>query len=1311
MSNRRTGQGHPTVGGDNGAGTGGGGGTGDITDVIAGDAGIAITNGGGPIVTVGQRIAAEWQFGRIYAVDGVNGNDANLGYADMAAATAGAYQTACAAAGAVAKRTVAGLAAIFPRVGNGRFVEVIFAAGTYAGSTSEFLNGTTGYQVGCPIVRGTATNASASAIAFAGTTNDLIFAGGVTGAGLHAAGYTNLTPFAAPDAEVIPGSLVGGGAVVFGAEPALPYGIRLRFSNATTTAAIRNQARQVCEVDSATNKLFFQTILPATPVNGDVFYLEQPGVRFVAEDNLNTNTGGGAQYGSGATFVGIGWDDNVFVESGDFKLVFCQANLFFHESEDRLIVAQDFEHPFQGTITVGGGLRTEDECLLQYGAYDLRGLSVGTQLTVAATGTDIRWDAGCGARNLVIDSCSGDKVNANQPNFGFSSSAGGGIQGVPHTFGGVLGGAWHIENSEVVLSVARINNAGIFPAIQVEGKCTVQFIGNTQGSTNNTTVGLDLTLASNSDIIVQNGAVLTKPTVTGTLGDIRYAGDPIDTWASLDQEDAWDIAGNHVSQNFDTGGGGGTPQTHRVDNSAVVGDNGTGATLPAFSVVRTLPGGSSLALAQATPATVNASAGVYGVLRNSTLHLGKGLVGGFSGAKVVEFDAVPTVGAIAYLSNTVAGKATTAPTGVLVPLGVVIGIRTGNFGIVRMGLGSSSSDTSGANWPIANKRIYAVDFVNGLDTNAGFADAAGTSAANYAAACAAAGAVAKKTFAGLAAIFPRVGNGRLVEIVIRNGGVNTAQAYVGGLDLFLGGATGWGAQPVVRATGTNTNAGSVAFAGDNAEFDYAGGITVPGLNVPGYNPTGAATTTSLPCLQVGGAAPAFPAEPAAPLGWRIRFDINTTTAALRGQCRQIAQVATATLTPQTAFSAVPAATDVFYVEQAGVTCDATTLSAGIGPSLLTRGQIIIGIRLTGALILSDVRARFIFSGATAISSTGGTATITVGQNVTHDILGARTIGGGLVIAGNATMQGNTGMSVFAGFVVTGTLNISYFSNIRWGAGSYAGVFNLLEVALPVGPSANVIASVGGLAVTLAQPRIGAGGLLLAGASTTIGGCSIQGAGANAAIRLQGRCVVAFQDNPCTGTTGNNDVGLDLTNARGSLVLITITPTVTGALGDVRLAGGQIVTWAQAIATGIVDSAGNRVLGTAAVPAQTPTKFSGTILGGAGATVSYLADKGIGLAANDAVALRYPTSCRLATRLRVTSVTNTAANAVTCTLYKNGVATAMTVSIPAGSAANTKFSDLVHPILFVDGDDFDLRLDDAADVGAIVNVTALVEWAV
>lgn len=611
-----------------------------------------------------------------------------------------------------------------------------------------------------------------------------------------------------------------------------------------------------------------------------------------------------------------------------------------------------------------------------------------------------------------------------------------------------------------------------------------------------------------------------------------------------------------------------------------------------------------------------------------------------------------------------------------------------------------------ADWTIGRCRVYAVDFVNGNDGNAGFADPASTSAGDYAIACALAGTRAKKTLAGLAAIFPRSGAGRKVEVVIANGGVNTEQSYADDLGIILSSSLGFADTcPSVRATGTNTTASAVAFDGSQNDVIYQGGITVPGLNVAGYNPNGA-TTTSLPCLKVGGAAPALPAEPAAPLGWRVRFDAATATATLRNQCRQIAAVTGGTtIVPQTAFGAAPGNTDVFYIEQAGVAIAAASTLSGAGstnPGFATAQ--LTGVRFNSSVQINNAGLLIGFCGSALCFSNAGN-NITITQNILHVVYGPLIIGGGMR-ATQVTIAGVGGWACAGLISATADFTTVFAGQLTVGNGCYLGT-RLLMKSFPGGPGTNSnTAPFFGNTVTQAPAR--AKRLSIASSNGTIGGCVLEPSGANPAISVQGRCVLAFSQGVCSGTTGNNDVGLDLTLSFGSLIVIQATPTVTGALGDVRLAGGQIITWAQAIATGITDSQGNRIVGPAGTVPLGALKFSGTLLGGAGATLTYLVDAGLGLAANLVVRPTYPTSLRLFTRLRVTPVTNTAVNAVTATLYKNGVATAMTVNIPAGTTA--KVVDSAHPILFADGDDFDLRLDDgAADVGAVVNVSALLEY--
>lgn len=629
-----------------------------------------------------------------------------------------------------------------------------------------------------------------------------------------------------------------------------------------------------------------------------------------------------------------------------------------------------------------------------------------------------------------------------------------------------------------------------------------------------------------------------------------------------------------------------------------------------------------------------------------------------------------------------------------------------------------------ADWSIANIRVYTVDFVNGLDTNIGFVDAAGTSAAQYAAACVAAGVVAKKTFSGLAAIFPRFGAGRLVEIIIANAGVNTAQAYADNLQSFLNDISGY-LNWCVRATGTNTTAGCLAFDGTAADLIYQGGITVTGLNVAGYNPAGA-STTSLPCVKVGGAAAALPAEPAAPLGWRVRFDALTTTVGLRNQCRQIAQVVGDTITPQSAFTNAPVNTDVFYIEQPGVTCNASSIVMGLSGvralgSTITAG--ISGILITGTLNLGYSICALAFCGCAGTVQTDGFNQILISQFLFHPVLSTITVGGGFRSGGRADYNNVSGgfLNLLGMVSSSGGGSISNSSLSNWQVGCYAaGIFSIIRNVQGAGIKlSDLPASIGTSAASNARPRI-VGQLRVIGGNTTLGNVDISGAGAVAAIEIRGCCILGLGDGLISGSVGNTDVGLNLTLSRNSFILVGPTlPTLTGTLGDVRLAGGQIVTWAQLFATGLVDQSGNRFISAAnfstgdAIGPFGSMLFTGALFGGAGAVTAGMADGPPSLIVANEGPVRYAISLRLIIRMRVivlTTGTNTIAN--TLTLYKNGIATGLFIVIPAGSVIGTKFAVANAPVLFADGDDLSLVLSNAgADAGNLIKIGATLEYTV
>jgi len=644
-----------------------------------------------------------------------------------------------------------------------------------------------------------------------------------------------------------------------------------------------------------------------------------------------------------------------------------------------------------------------------------------------------------------------------------------------------------------------------------------------------------------------------------------------------------------------------------------------------------------------------------------------------------------------------------------------------NSGLAATSVGgvTSLSQVIAAEWPVANARVYAIDGTLGSDINKGFADPVTASAPDFAIATQQAGLVAKATFAGLAAIFPRDGSGHRAVIVIKTG------TYVNGLDAFLAGCHGYSdGFPLVRGTGTNATAASVAFDGSVGDGIFVGAVTATGMNATGYNPTAAATLTSLPATKVGGGSPAYAGGLAVPLGWRIRFDTATTTVALRNHAYSVAEVPNATtLVPAQPFDGVPVATDVFYLEMAGVNCakfvlDGNNNAAPIQSPSNPKGSQIVGINCLGANVdITGGLQSFTFCGA---------GTFTVGSEISScapisfhsaffyvDPFGNIITGGGFRSEGNCSM-GSANYNGLTCFVCAGaTLQFNSITALQYQDGCAA---NALVLGNSYCSTANsILNSTGGptfgVVTPLVQPPIIRGHLVINGSSAQIRSIDIQSSGATPAIQVRGAGVLVFTST-VTGSAGNNDVGLDLTLARGAMISVFTTPTITGALGDVRLADGSITSWAQLSRTGIVDTSGNRIYFQNNANPVGKIQFTGVIFGAPGATLSYCSNAGFTtIVANEVTAFRRPTSLRFIQRLRVNVVVDTSVNPVTVTLYRNGIPAipAMSVNIPAATPANTKFVASAV-VLFTDVDDLDLRMDDGvADPGGIVRISAALEY--
>lgn len=630
-----------------------------------------------------------------------------------------------------------------------------------------------------------------------------------------------------------------------------------------------------------------------------------------------------------------------------------------------------------------------------------------------------------------------------------------------------------------------------------------------------------------------------------------------------------------------------------------------------------------------------------------------------------------------------------------------------------------------AEWTLgaATRRIYLVDGVNGSDANVGFLDG-GSSVFPISAGTITA--TAKKTIEALAAIFPRVGNGRTAEIIIAAG------TYTGSLGALLSGINGYAFNyPIIRGTATNATAGVTAFDGTAADNTFLGAVTVTGMNTAGYHPTGVPTTQVIPCLTLGGADPAFPAEPAAPLGWRIRFDSATTTAALRNICRMVSIVAegggVGTLTTATTLPAVPVAGDTFYLEQAGVVLPGGVLTGCVGTTFdgtaAFRPPQVVGLRCNSALSSLGSSLFFAFSGLPSGNTFASGAFVSESLFISASN-GNLTVGGGLVVAGSLFSLGSALSLKKLVCTTTFTAQAPLFLSVKefvFGTGaSVTGSIGTDSTSVTCFGSEN--ASTGQLSSRVLSTTTN--GLAIVNSKIVLGQIDFQGQGAHSAVLLNESDVfqhAATGGTALTGQTGNTLVGLSLLGA-SKYVKNFASPhnTVTGTTGDVLVGAASTiaVSWAALEATGIVTGSGDRVVGPVG-PLGIAGKFSGAIVTSAiGATASYLADSGSALAvANLATPQRYPTSLRLLTRLRVvvSTVVGALSNAVTATVYQGTgggapAATAMRVSIPAGTAAGAGFSDVAHPLLALDGDTFDVRLDDVgADAGAgTMAVSATVE---
>lgn len=627
------------------------------------------------------------------------------------------------------------------------------------------------------------------------------------------------------------------------------------------------------------------------------------------------------------------------------------------------------------------------------------------------------------------------------------------------------------------------------------------------------------------------------------------------------------------------------------------------------------------------------------------------------------------------------------------------------------------SQKLGATWgAVGSTRFFACDTTNGNDANVGFSDVDQAHA----------GAVAVKTIAKLLTIVPKFGYGRNARVAIRSG--NYASDTVVDLSGFIG-------YQNLLFIGTDTvpSAGAVAFTGDTNDTIAAGFTTAAGMNVAGYNPTSyvvAADGTPTVTLQLaGGGAPAFGAAPARPYGCRLRFDHATTTPQLQNKCFSIILAPTATtVIIGLPLGTNPVASDVCYIEMPNVTGPTLTL---VGSSGQLNSQLqLVGFSL-GQLRGTAGDVSIIGSETTRIQ--GRNLNITAFNTVINLPSFATVVVGTSVRTDLVNVQGGVlGFSDSAHTGVGGTFIVQEPQLFLWErssahgmivyGGAHANGNNIIE-EIGTNSSTNHGATCQIWAPNAATPGVQACGLAIYG-GYQISRVKFSNMGAVPCVRVNGSNLgVTVQGISGGVADGNLDVGLDLSpfglsgntlGGMGCALALVGTPSATGSTGDVRLANGQIASWAELLATGMTDQAGNRII-SASAPLKVVATLSGALITNAETpSTTDLGNPGFQplLNANATPGVEYPTSLRLITRMRVAAPAGNGATPITVTLARRtgGVRTdtTMTVTIPALAGAWSVVSDLAHPQLFLDGDLFAVHADAVATGEGNIPVTVTLE---
>lgn len=441
------------------------------------------------------------------------GNDANAGFADSPDLTSANIQAATVAAGLVAKQTIAGVIAAIPMNGIGMFNAIVVIEGaTYADSLGLFNKVQSTYLTFN--IRGTGTNATAGATAFAGDLNDLTYMGAVTGTGLFAAGYSST---AAVTSNILTLKQTDGGVPAF-AMPGKPQYLRVRGDINNPTAATRNLILSVVEILSPT-QVRLSANVTVTNVGGpdgtgDVFYIEQPGVVLTGNATL-TNTA--------INFRGI-------QVVGSLTLNRSTNTTSFTNVTGPFVSTTSSVHNITTSYTTGtttancGPSRFESTGGINNGRFSANASSCGfvgsLSATLCATFSFLGncWIGG----SLTQSGGAGDVGNEGNTD---STTIGGGSTAVTNPPTPVrIDGALTLIGTRTTLSNINFPNTTSAFGVAVQGTNQILIRDVIFGGAK-TNAGFDMSNSANTSITTSIGSL--GSTITGANGDIFYGSNPI----------------------------------------------------------------------------------------------------------------------------------------------------------------------------------------------------------------------------------------------------------------------------------------------------------------------------------------------------------------------------------------------------------------------------------------------------------------------------------------------------------------------------------------------------------------------------------------------------------------------------------------------------------------------------------------------------------------------------------------------------------------------------------------------------------------